>query len=229
MAEKKTRKPRRAKEETPESELPGGPTIDLRVVAGEAQGEGSVESTGRRAGLSDPIPPATRQADGAPQPPQPTGADTASGPIGQVSKPGTLASVSTATNAANARRMQKEDGGKERAAALRSDQTTDRPDDVQPNPGIELSAPLAQNTLLTITGRNFPPRERVTVDLSHSATPSGVTLLRTDQDGTVQVSIFPAPGKQSVSFKAETAEASAQFEVAPAPSFDPEGDEQEDR
>lgn len=80
-------------------------------------------------------------------------------------------------------------------------------------PSISLSSPLAENTQLFITGRNFPPRESALVKIK---TPFGVERRssRADLYGNVQVALHsPDAGKHSVTIKAGKKSKSADFEV----------------
>lgn len=147
---------------------------------------------------------ADREADAPTTLTDPGGGDEPEKPLEQTAAPGfkTEGDVAAAKAEAAAGR---------RAARQRQRETRVRE---QPQPGIAVSEPRAQHTLLTITGRHFPPGKPVKVHLSASRTPSGLTTLRADPDGTVQLSIYPDPGEQSVTFEGDGVSASADFTVA---------------
>lgn len=205
--------------DAPESEVPPTSGPDDVASSAEVGGPGSIDpNTGETIPVTDPdytggdVPPAETLFDGGPQPPQPTGSDEGGvRPLDQTSAPGfkTEGAVAAAKAEAKAGRKAAREAAKEREAAERAAAR-----EPEFNPGISVSQPRAVGTFLTITGEKFPPRTRVDINLSHSRTPTGERVSRTDPEGTVQISLLPAPGKQSVTFKAGDYSASAEFEVA---------------
>jgi hypothetical protein len=150
------------------------------------------------------VAPAETLVDGGPEPPQPRGGDEPEKPLEQTAAPGFKTEGDVAAAKAEAAAGRKAARQRQRETRVRE----------QPQPGIAVSEPRAQHTLLTITGRHFPPGKPVKVHLSASRTPSGLTTLRADPDGTVQLSIYPDPGEQSVTFEGDGVSASADFTVA---------------
>lgn len=85
-----------------------------------------------------------------------------------------------------------------------------------PKPSVALSQPRSLHTALTVTGSNFPPNADVDVELSASRTPTGSrrARLRTDGQGTVQLTFMPVAGDQSVTLKCGRRTVDTDFTVA---------------